>query len=251
MDQIDKNRFFEMPEIFDNLAQFMVPQYDFLQDEIFRIISFENDKPISIIDLGGGSGIWLEKFLKRYKNAQVFWVDYSKAFLDIAGKRLDKFSDRVKYILSKFEDNWESEIKVNPDIIVSMSSIHHLETQEKKRLYKRIYDILNPGGWFFNIDEMKTLYQDSYLQSMEFWGRYSAEAGNSLSEEKQIFLPSWNKHFENWKLRNIKQSGSTKQKGDDIHDPFLDQLEWLHEIGFNNADLFMKYHLWSVIGGRK
>jgi hypothetical protein len=38
-----------------------------------------------------------------------------------------------------------------------------------------------------------------------------------------------------------------KKKGDDLHESFIDQVNWLKEFGYKNADLFVKYHLWCVI----
>jgi hypothetical protein len=42
-----------------------------------------------------------------------------------------------------------------------------------------------------------------------------------------------------------------KTKGDDIHESFVNQVDWLHEIGFTEADVYIKYHLWCAVGGRK
>jgi hypothetical protein len=42
-----------------------------------------------------------------------------------------------------------------------------------------------------------------------------------------------------------------KVRGDDIHESFVNQVDWLHEIGFTEADVYIKYHLWCAVGGRK
>jgi len=39
-------------------------------------------------------------------------------------------------------------------------------------------------------------------------------------------------HFEGWKRRNIKHIDQPKTKGDDMHEPFIEQVQWLKEIGF-------------------
>jgi hypothetical protein len=38
---------------------------------------------------------------------------------------------------------------------------------------------------------------------------------------------------------------------DDIHESFLEQLEWLKDAGFQEVDVFCKLYLWSMIGGKK
>ena len=57
--------------------------------------------------------------------------------------------------------------------------------------------------------------------------------------------------IDNWAYRNIENFDRSKKKGADIHEGFLEQLQWLDATGFVNVDLFLKYHLWSVIGGQK
>ena len=66
MAQIDKDRFLTMAETYDKMVQKLVPQYDFLQNAIFDIISFPTDEKLVLIDLGAGSGIFIEKFLQKY-----------------------------------------------------------------------------------------------------------------------------------------------------------------------------------------
>lgn len=251
MTQIGKNRFFSMAETFDKMVQTLVPKYDFLQNELFNIVDFAEDACINVVDLGAGSGILIEKILKRYPNSKCYWVDYSKQFLDVAKKRLDRYGDRVDFILSSFEDDWENKIDDNVHLVVSMSAIHHLETKEKVDLYRRAYSVLQPKGWFFNIDEMKTLYFEAYKNSMLFWADYVNQSKSNIPTDQMQYYENWNNHFNNWKTRNIEYINTPKQKGDDLHESFIDQLNWLKGSGFKTVDLFLKYHLWCVIGGQK
>lgn len=250
-----KQRFFNMAETYDKMARLLIPKYDLLQDETLNIASFEDATDLTIIDLGAGSGIFLEKVLTRYPDAKCYWVDFSDDFLKIAKKRLFRFEKQVEYILSPIEEDWEGKVGKGEgkevDAIFSMSAIHHLKSKEKKRLYKRCFDILDYSGWFFNIDEMKTLYKDAYLNSFYFWIEHVASEKEKISLDLEQYYQKWIAHFENWKKRNIDGIDQPKTEGDDIHDSFLEQMEWLREIGYVNVDLFIKYHLWSVIGGQK
>lgn len=31
----------------------------------------------------------------------------------------------------------------------------------------------------------------------------------------------------------------------------MDQVDWLKAIGYENVDIFIKHHLWCLVGGRK
>jgi tRNA (cmo5U34)-methyltransferase len=251
MNLTDKERFFNTAEAYDKLAQQLVPQYDFLQSEVLKILPFETDQKTIIIDLGAGSGIFLDRILSKQKNVKCYWVDYSDDFLTVARKRLSKYGRKVEYILSSLEEKWEDKIQERFDIILSMSAIHHLETEEKKNLYKRCYETLNPGGWLINIDEMKTVYEDAYFNSMRLWVKYVEEYKEKIPDNELEYHQVWKSQIDNWALRNIDNAGQPKKKGDDIHEGFLEQLQWLKAAGFINVDLFLKYHLWSVIGGQK
>lgn len=240
-----------MADTFDKMAQELVPRYDFLQNELFNIIDFKEDECINVIELGAGSGILMEKILKRYPNAKCYWIDFSQDFLRIARNRLEKFGNRVEFILSSFEYPWENKIKDSIHLVASMSAIHHLESHEKKDLYKRIYALLQPNGWFFNIDEMKTLYFDAYKNSLLYWSDYVNQRKKDIPSSQMMYYDSWMNVFKDWEKRNIENMGIPKQKGDDLHESFVEQLGWLNHIGYQSVDLFVKYHLWCIIGGKK
>ena len=256
MGQIDGQRFFSMAEMYDHMCRSLVPKYDFLQDEVLDLLAIAPDEQAVFVDLGAGSGILLEKVLTRWPQATCYWVDYSQDFQQVARKRFERqkparFGDRVEYILSPIEADWGSQIGGPADAILSMSAIHHLQEDEKKALYRRCLEMLKPGGWFFNIDEMKTMYKDAYLSSMRLWVQHVQEMGQKLPAERQADYARWKEKFDNWELRNVVNVDEAKTKGDDIHQSFTSQVDWLRECGFENADIFIKYHLWCAIGGRK
>ncbi len=240
-----------MADTFNQLAQSFVPQYDFLQNEAINILDFNTDDKLTIVDLGAGSGILLEKILSKFTNAKCYYIDYSDDFMKVAKERLHTFKDRVTYIKASFSDDWQNQIDDKADAIFSMSAIHHLSSENKKALYRKSYMALKNSGWFINIDEMKTINEDAYVTSLHFWWNYFNEAKHNIPHEKADYLIQWEKHFTNWKIRNIDNISIKKQEGDDMHESFLAQLDWLKDIGFSNVDLFVKYHLWCVIGGRK
>jgi len=251
MEQTSQERFFTMAEAYDKMCQLLVPQYDFFQDEVLKILSFKRDEEFTVIDLGAGSGIFLEKILKRYSHVKCYWIDYSEDFLKVAKRKFARLRDKVEYILSPIENEWESKIDEKVDAIFSMSTIHHLESEEKRRLYQRCFKILKNPGWFFNIDEMKTIYKDAYLNSLYLWSKHVENGKNRITKEQISLYNKWKAHFDDWRLRNIDNIDKPKTKGDDIHENFIQQIEWLKEIGYVNVDLFIKYHLWCVIGGQK
>ena len=247
----DQERFLTMAKAYDVMASKFVPKYKFLQEEIFNIVHFDKNESIRVLDLGAGSGNQVEKILNEYPNSTCYWLDSSPKFKEIAEQKLSKFGDRVQFILADFNDHWEQEIGSKFDMIVSMSAIHHLSSDEKRAIYKKAYDQLATNGWFLNIDEMKTINSGAYKNSLYFWVNHVEAQNQLISVEKKDLAKIWVDHFENWKKRNIDGINNKKVSGDDIHDLFVDQVEWLNKIGYKNPDVFVKYHLWCIIGGQK
>ena len=251
MEQIGTERFFTMAETYDKMAPILVPHYYLLQNEVFNICNFPTNKEIIVVDLGAGSGIFLEKVLKIYPNAVCYWIDFSLDFLKIAQKRLEPFGDKINFIHSSIENNWENKLEHKPNLIFSMSAIHHLETKEKKNLYKKCFTLLQKNGWFFNADEMRTMFKEPYKNSLIYWANFVEASKDNVPKDLELYYEKWNSHFDNWKLRNIENFSLPKYKGDDLHENFIEQLNWLGEAGYKNQDVFVKYHLWNLIGGQK
>ena len=88
----------------------MVPGYDFLQNEVLAMIDV-GAPPRFALDLGAGSGIFLEKIMALFTNVQCLWIDYSDDFRDVAQRRLERFGSRVSFHLSRIEDPWQDELE--------------------------------------------------------------------------------------------------------------------------------------------
>lgn len=253
MKQRDKDRFhsMKMADAYDKMCEHLVPGYNFLQDTLINILKFEDIKEIVLLDLGAGSGIFIEKILKEFSNSKCYYLDYSDDFMNVAKERLQKYKGRVTFIKSDFCKYWESEINETPNVITSSSAIHHLSNKNKKKLYKKCYDTLNGEGWFFNIDEMKTLNDVAYIKNLHYWIYHVNTHKDQLSNDEVNAYLKWMDQFDNWKKRNLDNIDKPKKEGDDIHESFLVQLEWLKEIGFIETDIFSKHFLWCLIGGKK
>jgi len=247
----DKERFIQMAEDYDRMAPFFVPQYDFLQREMILQSRIANIPRPAIVDLGAGSGLFLEKALAVNPRAFCYWVDSSPAFLAVAQRRLARFGKQVTYINSAIESEWKNQVGRPVNAIFSMSAIHHLDRHEKQAAYRDCFEMLVPGGWFINTDEMRGLDETAYRAALDFWVNHVNEAGQHVPAELQGHARQWLQHFDHWKQRNIDQFDRPKTKGDDLHESVLDQVRWLNEIGFSQVDIFVKYHLWCSIGGRK
>jgi len=246
-----ENRFVTMAQDYDEMAPYLVPQYNFLQSTMIEYLDIQSFPQPVVVDLGAGSGIFLERILLTNETAHCYWIDSSEGFLDIAQQKLAPYQDRVTFVLATMEEPWEQQLTQSPNFIFSMSAIHHLLNEEKIDLYRRCFAVLAEDGWLVNIDEMKTVYDDAYYNSLQYWARHVDQSIIAIPPEKKDIYHQWANHFDKWKQRNIDNFGQPKVKGDDLHECFTLQMQWLKAVGFANVDVFVKYHLWCAVGGQK
>lgn len=101
-----------------------------------------------IADLGAGTGLLTKEMFLLYPEAHFTLIDLSDDMLDVARKRfvkLEGFDFRLA--------DYSQDLPKKCDIICSALSIHHLEEEQKRRLYASIYEALPEGGVFINLDQ--------------------------------------------------------------------------------------------------
>lgn len=94
-----------------------------------------------ILDLGAGTGLLTEWIIKKYPKAEYTLVDIADGMLDVAKERF-KGLDNISF---KVEDYWNGISGGKYDAIISSMSIHHLDINEKKELFKSIFNSLEEG----------------------------------------------------------------------------------------------------------
>ena len=240
----------DMAECYHRIAPFAVPHYDWLQENSISLLQDSQSNGF-LIDLGGGSGRFMHKYLTAFPNARGCIVDSSPAFIAVAERYLSKFSGRVSFVQARIEDDWEKQIEETPSAIVSMSCIHHLLSDEKRAIYRKSAELLRAGGWLINVDEMVGHAADAYPKHLESWWQYGLDTETridlALRQDYQQFIH----HFRKWKERNIDGLNNPKNKGDDLHEPVVAQLDMLREAGLEEVDVYFSYRLWHAIAGRK
>lgn len=101
-----------------------------------------------ITDLGAGTGLLTKEMYLLYPKAHFTLIDLSDDMLDIARKRFAKL-EGFDFRRADYSQGLPKEC----DIICSALSIHHLEEEQKQKLYISIYKALPEGGVFVNLDQ--------------------------------------------------------------------------------------------------
>src|SRR5256714_2552128 len=127
------------PEVYLDSMLAEIPRYAELQD---RVASATEGAPAeNVLELGTGTGETARRILTLHPAARWTGVDASEAMLTSARKALPAADLRR----SRLEDP----LPPGPfDLVVSVLAIHHLDGDGKADLFRRIADVLTPGGRF-------------------------------------------------------------------------------------------------------
>jgi SAM-dependent methyltransferase len=166
-----------------------------------------------ILDLGTGDGRLLALLLIDRPGAEGVALDFSPTMLEAARQRFAG-DPRVRVV----EHNLESPL---PDLgrfdaIVSGFAIHHSHDARKKQIYAEIFNALNDGGVFCNLEHVASATPRLHQRFLEALGSTTADEDPSN------------------KLALVET-----------------QLAWLREIGFEEVDCTWKWMELALFGGTK
>jgi tRNA (cmo5U34)-methyltransferase len=126
-----------------------LPRYDQLRKVMFDLILFSKDYEASVLELGIGTGTTAAEFLERYPAARLMGVDASSKMIEQSRQKLEQFKSRTELVQCNFKDFQPNN---QFDITYSILAVHHVPDEDKQALFRRIREILKPGGAFIIID---------------------------------------------------------------------------------------------------
>jgi len=209
---------------YDDLIAKLIPFYNEQHELIIELVPFTVDYRFKALDLGAGTGALAAKILEKYPAVEVTAFDLSAEMLNICRQKLAPFKRQVNYKTGDFSSD---DIGADYDLILSGLAIHHLPDDQKRTLFKHIFQALKPGGLFINRDII--VGPTPYLE--------------------KLYEKIWR--------RLIKQNGENDQRWfndyleEDIPATLDQQLDWLKEAGFEDVDCYWRYLNFAIFGGRK
>jgi tRNA (cmo5U34)-methyltransferase len=199
-------------------------------------------KPVeSFLDLGCGDGILGATILGEYPNARGVLADFSAPMLEQARAQLREYADQLAFENVDYGNPaWVDRMQAySPfDAVVSGYSIHHQPDARKRELYEEIFSLLQPGGWFVNIEHVSSaaqlnidLFENHYVTA-----RYAIEQSNGG-------FRTFDELAEEYKNRPDKAAN--------ILAPVELQCDWLREIGYEEVDCYFRIYELAVFAGRR
>lgn len=153
------------------------------------------------IDLGTGNGRLIGLIRERHPYAHALGVDFSEPMLAHASER---FAGDPLVELQRHDLAQPLPAQERVDAVVSALAIHHLDDARKRVLFGEVHALLRPGGVFVNLDLVAA----------------------ASSEQHERFRLAINRP---------EDDPADRLAG------LCDQLEWLREAGFKDADCQFKW----------
>jgi len=233
----------KLPAIVDRFLSYRAA-IPLAQEQIGVMISILKSRGQSIekfMDLGCGDGILGAAILGEYPSSRGVLADFSEPMLAQAREQLKEYSDQLTFMNLDYGDPaWVNRMQTEGrfDAIVSGYSIHHQPDSRKLPIYEEIFSLLNPGGWFINIEH--------------------------IAAESQLAVDLFNNHIIEARYAIERKNGGRKTK-QEIADIFMNrpdkdanillsvntQCAWLREIGYEEVDCYFRVYELAVFGGRR
>ena len=226
---------------YDAAAEHIHPYYTEIHKEILKLIPFPRQHDFLVVDAGGGSGRFIERFLTHFTQARAIIFDQSEAFLNLAQERLSPFEKRTNFFPGRLQEDWIDRLPEAPSAIVSMSAVHHLDSNEKPAFYQRCHEALLHGGVFINGDEVRAADDAEYLDQCKSWVAHMHKAMKS-----NLVPEVMHEALLQWESRNVQQFGKPRVSGDDCHETIAAQLDYLTTCGFSTVDCLWQKGMWAI-----
>jgi SAM-dependent methyltransferase len=206
-----------------------------VQEDLLRRLLERHRHPVGrFLDLGAGGGAMTELVLSRHPGAEAVLVDFSEPMLAAAELRLGRSGARWQIVRGDLSHpGWSAALAGAPyGLAVSSLAIHHLPAERKRALFGEVFGLLEPGAMFVNADyfaiegPLRGLWDEQMLANAL---RAERERGGERSAEQ---------------LERDLFDDSDEDRPDSVSD----QLSWLCEAGFEQAEVHFKWAEGAIIG---
>lgn len=199
-----------------------VPYYDQLIEEMVQPPSAQ--APQDILDLGCGNGNAIALLLEKYPTADFTLVDAAEDMIEACRQRFEGQTNLI------YAQKYFQELSLLPDsfdLVLAGLSFHHLQGEEKQKIFQEVYRWLRPGGVLSASDLYASKkhpdYQEEVLQVWE-----------GLAKEQGTTDPEWEALLEHHAQY-------------DFPDSFEEQITWMKEAGFSEVKITFVKGNWGTV----
>lgn len=107
-------------------------------------IGFETEKPLKVLDIAAGHGIFGITIAQKYPNAEIFAVDWANV-LQVATENAEKFGVGDRHHLIK-GSAFDVDYGDGYDVVLLTNFLHHFDKPTNETLLRKIQQSLNDDG---------------------------------------------------------------------------------------------------------
>ena len=225
---------------------------------VVQLIPCDLQAKVRVLDVGAGYGPLTQQVLALFPNAEVVLHDFSEAMFSQARQRLADEQHRVSYVISDLHDpSWPQALPGPFDAVVSSRAIHNVFDPARIRaIYGEILPLVKPGGCFLNYDQVtpaSPIAAATYrrFRLLEQQQRIREETGEerSLEELEAESRQRWGGQAHGH--ADVRDHPHPPADAYEASEPATleNQLRWLREAGFDEAECFWKDQRQAAIGG--
>jgi len=210
-----------------------IPLAQMQVEVMLRLLSTRSGKLRRFLDLGCGDGLLGSAILEKHPRALGYFVDFSEPMLQACRQKLQGRRAEILQI-DYGKPTWTESVRSHGpfDAVVSGFSIHHQPDHRKRALYREIFELLTPGGWFVNIEHVAP----SCSTTTRLFDATMIESIHRL--HPHLSRATVSRRF----VRRVDKEAN-------LLAPVDRQCDWLHAIGFTEVDCYLKVYELAVFGG--
>jgi tRNA (cmo5U34)-methyltransferase len=176
------------------------------------LLEFLPPTPRRVLDLGTGDGYLLAVLRDVHPDLAGVAVDFSAEMLERARARFAGVP-AVRVVEHDLDDPLPADWG-DFDVVVSSFAIHHVGHARKRTLYAEVYERLEPGGAFYNLEHVDSPTPELHAAFLAALGNIEDDPSNQLLDVAA-------------------------------------QLGWLRGLGFAHVDCHWKWRELALLGGVK
>jgi tRNA (cmo5U34)-methyltransferase len=135
---------------YDEEIRSILPYYDAFHHETVNLVKAVNPKPAVWLDTGCGTGTFVEHASKHFLDTRFILADPSAQMLEEAKKKLSG-SNRVTFLNPISTQDLSTEGIGSLNIITAILSHHYLSKEDRIKVTKVCYDLLDQGGIYVKL----------------------------------------------------------------------------------------------------
>jgi SAM-dependent methyltransferase len=217
--------------------QVVLPLVDVQEDLVRRVFTRHDHQIRRFLDVGSGDGAMSELLLGVAPEAEAVLVDFSEPMLARAVQRLGRIGDRWRAVRADLSSpSWRAALPEGGyGAAVSALAIHHLPAERKRALFAELFELLEPGALFVNMDvvtvagPLSGLFDEQMVTNVHAAER---ERGGGRTHEQV-------------------EAELLADDDDDRPDSAESQLQWLREAGFVDVELHFKWAEGAIFGAQR